>query len=214
MADSNFPSDFFEGKFHEKKGRKPQFLSKYSAQRVLPYIRVPVEYTVILGIVVLILLVISYAVGVEKGKRIFSAEKTHASGKKTQLIENKEVTKIAQTEKIPEAVDTSETGRDSESPDIEEKAAPIPSVIEIAAKDEEKGTKDALYTVQLASFKKERYAKREVAKLRRTGEDASYTRKGLWYQVFVDGYRTIEAARKAKDALIQEYPDCYIRKQK
>lgn len=218
MADGNFQTDFFEGKFYERKGRKPQFLNKYSAQRILPYLRVPVEYTVILGIVILVLLVISYAVGVEKGKRVSSAKKIHAQDDKSQVIENNKLTKTIQAEKFPEDLrqDTNDRDKDPESLDIEEKAAPIPSVIETEAKEEEEretSADKALYTIRLASFKKEGDAKREVARLKKTGKDASYARKGLWYQVFVKGYETIETARKAKDALIQEYPDCYIRKE-
>ncbi len=215
MADSNFPTDFFEDKFYEKKGRKPQFLNKYSAQRILPYIRVPVEYTVILGIIMLVLMVISYAVGVEKGKRTLSAEKTEVPDMNMQVVEDKAVTEITLTEKVPETVDTSETGSGYESTDIKEKAAPVPSLIEIEKDEEKSASADkALYTLQLASFKREKYAKREAAKLKKNGEDASYIKKGVWYQVFLKGYETIGAARKAKDALIQEYPDCYIRKQK
>ena len=71
-----------------------------------------------------------------------------------------------------------------------------------------------MYVVQLASFKNEDSANREVRKLNRRGVEASVARKGEWYQVFATGYDTIDEATKAKRDLGEYYVDCYIRRVK
>ena len=70
MTDTRYNTDFFENDVFDKKPRKPRAESVYSGHRVLPYIRVPIEYTVIICMIVLILMVVSYAIGVERGKKI------------------------------------------------------------------------------------------------------------------------------------------------
>jgi len=68
------------------------------------------------------------------------------------------------------------------------------------------------YTVQLASFKNKEAAISETYKLKDKGINAEYVRKGDWYQVYAEGFLTIEEARVAQQMLAQYYKDCFIRK--
>jgi len=70
MNENSFKKDLFDDQVYESKARKLGLLSKYSKQRILSYISVPDEYIVIVSITALILMIISYAIGVERGKNI------------------------------------------------------------------------------------------------------------------------------------------------
>ncbi|MFQ5952061.1 MAG: SPOR domain-containing protein [Candidatus Omnitrophota bacterium] len=182
-----FKGDFFEGGYPEKRSIKPSFLSKYSAQRFLPHVRVPTEYTVIIAIGILILMIVAYAVGVERGKRIQAAQLAKERLPKAQVLENKRVTT---TTRVTE-------------PEKKEQAAPV------ATKTIEKAQ---AYTIQLASFKNEDSARAEIVKLKKMGFKASFSKKGSWYQVYIGGYRNMEEALEARKKLVKYYKDCYIRK--
>lgn len=186
MVKTNFPVDFFEGKFFEKKGKKPRFLNRYLAQRFLPYVRIPVEHTIILGIVILVLLVISYAVGVERGKQISSVKTTRVAQDAARA-----------PRPGPEGAAQPEAGGTAEVPQVSQNAE-----VEYP------------YLIQLVSFKKEKYAEREVEKLKKAGKDAFFVKTGEWYPVSVKGYRTIGETREAKNVFNKEYPDCFIRRKR
>ncbi len=172
------------------------------------------EYMVIIAIGVLVLMIISYAIGVERGKRlpvdrVVSAEQATLSEEKTEDFV------ITHVEKIVE-----ESSFDEEVKAQKEREAAL-----LAGKEEEKAAasqavKEAVppapsaYVIQLASFKKKSSADEEIDRLRRKGVDARIARKGEWYQVYASGYNTIEEARRARAGLMEDYPDCYIRKTK
>ena len=71
--DNDYQNDFFAEQVSIKKARKPhQIMQRYSQRRLLSHIRVPVEYIVIIAIITLVLIIIAYAIGVERGKNIQS----------------------------------------------------------------------------------------------------------------------------------------------
>ncbi|MFH1552096.1 MAG: SPOR domain-containing protein [Candidatus Omnitrophota bacterium] len=213
MTDANFQNDFFGEQFHAKKGRKSRLLSRYSQQRFLPHIRIPVEHTVILAIGVLILIIISYAVGVERGKRMPPAKLVIARETASVALEEKEVAKAPQP------------APDKDMPELRQqfKAEPeadrLGSDIDVAGeqaqieiKTDTSVSAGTVYIVQLASFKDRYSANKEINKLKEKGVEAHFTKKGQWYQVYATGYRTIDEAKKAREKLITDYEDCYIRK--
>ena len=108
---------------------------------------------------------------------------------------------------------------DKDLPEAEpEGEEPPPKTAERFVREEAEGKvpapEESAYAVQLASFKNERSAKKEIDMLKSKGIKASMTRKGEWYQVYASGYRTIDEAKRAKRDLIADYEDCYIRKMK
>ena len=218
MDDNNFQQDLFSGSFREKKDRRPGLFDGYSKQRFLPYVKIPIEYTVIIAIGMLVLMIISYAVGVERGKRVSKipaavATKTvikepgtsEAFSSKTASMPQEEKVSLVETEDLVEEVDVKDIDPYEGSRDDYVGAPPEEPLEEI---------KESVYTVQLASFKSADSAKGEIDKLKRQGIQAEMSKPGDWYQVYASGYQTIEEARSAQKKLREYYQDCYIRKVK
>ena len=198
MENGNFEKDLFGGHAFEKKKKGLDLLEKYSKQRLVPFIRIPLEYTVIIAIAVLVLVIISYAIGVEVGKR----------ASVSPAVEEKEVTEIQElAEVIPEEPALPVIAEER----LEEDIIATETVEETIAKAEPEET---VYVIQLASFKDETAARQEVDMLSRKGISAQFKESGNWYQVFATGYQTIEEAKADRWLLSEEYTDCYIRKVK
>jgi septal ring-binding cell division protein DamX len=184
-----FQRDFFGDNYREKEAGLSGYLSKYSKHRLLPHLRVPTEYIVIAGIGMLVLVIIAYAVGVERGKRVQLARRPKEQASKAQMLANKEVTIVETTKEV-----ISKT----EKPEIKLPAKPVGSI----------------YTIQLASFKELNAAKREAEKMKKRGFNIAFKKSGSWYLVYAEGYRSMEEAKKAKKELAKYYKDCYIRSTK
>jgi hypothetical protein len=206
MADDSFQNDFFGNQVREKKSRKSRLLDEYSKQRFLPHIRIPVEFIVIIAIGTLVLLIISYAVGIERGKRLSDIK-----------YEKEQVEELVPIER--RVVDKEVRGSMTKSSGILE-TIEIPKVKEKAVRSKKEEAKDISpsrksgYIIQLASFKNEGSARAEIKKLKKKGVKGHLTKSGEWYLVYATGYRTISDAKKARQELIADYEDCYIRKVK
>ncbi|RLJ02404.1 MAG: hypothetical protein DRP08_04575 [Candidatus Aenigmatarchaeota archaeon] len=214
MSTSSFPTDLFDKEYREKKERKlSYFVSKYAKQRFLPYLRVPVEYTIIAGILILVLMILSYAVGVERGKRQVAVLEAQDAREDVLLT-------VAEIPDMPAGV--TETGgpvlpgdvADQAGPYAEETSLPIEEETPTGEKYPVSVPEESAYMVQLASFKTEKYAREEVSKLEAKGEHAGYLKAGDWYQVYAEGYNTIDQARDAQKAFNDIYPGCYVRRRK
>jgi len=212
MADSGFQDDLFDGRFHDSKRKKPELLARISQQRVLPQVKVPVEYTVVTAIGVLILVIVAYAVGVERGKRMtvagpqlqaevfeaYTDDSAEENGDVVYPVINEEDTAVA--EDVTEVVTPKNAGAAG--------AAELSEEPEAAEGAPYAGPE---YQVLLASVKSEEDAVREKEKLIERGFDSGFVKKGGWYQVYAAGYRTLEAAKQAKNKLAGDYRDCYIK---
>ncbi|MCK4851854.1 MAG: SPOR domain-containing protein, partial [Candidatus Omnitrophica bacterium] len=163
--------------------------------------------------------VVAYAIGVERGKRISAAGAARVTRESSQISGFKEVPEKARVEEAAEVSrqDDKAGGTNGPFSDTGETAdLPVPLQEEVTP--ESGGTtaapQESVYLIQLVSFRKEKHAREEVKKLKAAGREASFARKGMWYQVYARGYKTAGQARRAKDAFNEEYPDCYIRRQK
>ncbi|MFH1846723.1 MAG: SPOR domain-containing protein [Candidatus Omnitrophota bacterium] len=220
MINPDFQKDLFENRFYEKKVKKPSLLTKYSERRFLSYVRIAIEHMVIVAIGIFIAIIIAYAIGVEKGKSISAVNEVTGGAKsvfdheKVEIIGNENVSEqnLEQQEKIQDSEEQILLLYESEE-----------ELIENVTKIKEQGEEDKTsfkeedffdYTVQLASFRKEDSSAIEINKLKEKGFDALSARKGEWYQVYVKGYSSLEDAKKAKDKLLEDYKDCYIRRSK
>jgi len=207
MADHDYQEDLFGEGAYGKKVARPRILNRYYKQRVLPQLRLPVEYTVIAAIGVLVLVVIAYAVGVERGKSIAAVKMPDMPVE--ELISAGEELEISSGPEDVEAGLDLELEQEGAPGSLEESGAP-----EEAAGEQAGSGVISVYVIQLASFKNESSAVREVKKLAKSGFDAGVARKGEWYQVFAQGYDTIDEATRAKRDLRETYVDCYIRRVK
>ncbi|MGB2630551.1 MAG: SPOR domain-containing protein [Candidatus Omnitrophota bacterium] len=199
-----FQSDFFGENYAEKKARRLEFSRKYYKHRLLPNLRIPTEYAFIIAIGGLISMIVVYAIGVERGKHIQIEKFAGGAALKTHVLLNKRVNATT-------PVEIQESKREIQKPEETTK--------EETAGGEEKAEKEASpsyditgYMIQLASFRNESSAEKEVERLKRMGYNAAYNKSGTWYRVYVSGYNKMREAAKAKSELAGIYKDCYIRK--
>ncbi|MBD3425964.1 MAG: hypothetical protein GF409_01880 [Candidatus Omnitrophica bacterium] len=211
MTEKDFQKDFFEGQVYEEKGRKPLFPRRHPDRIFLPHLKIPVEYAVIISISVLVLIIIAYAAGVERGKRLIGIAGDVPESKDYAM--SSVAAQEAGDKPIAEeqTVTVVETQTEEEVEELKEKELPEEEPVP-TEQDEKYDTKK--YVIQLASFKNRENAETEAERLRRNDIQAGINKKGSWYQVYASGYATIEDAREAKRLLSADYKDCYIRRLK
>ena len=142
------------------------------------------ENIVLLVIVLIMLLVIFFSLGVEKGKRINTVE----TGRE---IEEELVFEIPEVKEMEIIIEEAKV--------IEEK------VIEVVQKPRP-------YTIQVIAFKNEKKANKEIALLKNKGYETFIISSNEWLQVCVGQYANREELYKDFDALKNNYPTCYVRK--
>lgn len=217
MTANDFQNDFFDEQGRGPKERKSTFLPD---QRYLPQVRVPIEYTVVIAIGMLIAIIVAYAVGVERGKRVAFDNPEGDGSRRAAMLEEEEkpLLDVAMVEK--------------QAAELMKKADAPPETVNIAAEtivDQSKTqpiakavagaalatlqTDATAYTLQLASTKNEEYAKIEVEKLKSKGVVALISKKGDWYKIYVP-CSSQEEAEKAKKDLGGAYKDCLILRSK
>jgi hypothetical protein len=143
------------------------------------------EKTITMVIVFLIVSLISFSLGVEKGKRL------------ARLIQNEAgIIDRAQLEKKLTLPEPEQSSTQKPSPDKELKKEVIPEE----------------YTVQVASFKTKTYAQKEADRLKEKGLDALIRPSGNYVIVCIGNFSKKQEAQVALDKLRQMYHDCYIRR--
>ena len=169
-----------------------------------------------MAIGMMVLIIVSYATGVEKGKRSSMTDLKKIPGETALVAEGEGVTDslfqpddaVEYPENLGEKEpDTGKAEDEEEETEVREKEEEESKIRKKASTDV-----DARYDIQLASFKKETLARLEVTKLKRKGFDAALAKSGRWYQVYATGYKTIDEAKKAREELAGDYKDCYIRR--
>ncbi|MFC1703405.1 SPOR domain-containing protein [Candidatus Omnitrophota bacterium] len=146
---------------------------------------------VVLGAVFLILtVIISFSIGVEKGKTVVAKEN------KAVPLEQPVATPVPVTQK------TGPTQEAISTPPVEEAVATIKT----------KEIKLGKYTVQVASFKKESFAEKEAQRLQKLGHEILVMPKGKYNIVCVGNFETKKEAERLIGTLKKQYNDCYIRR--
>jgi cell division septation protein DedD len=221
MAANDFQNDFFDEQGRGQKDRKNTFLPD---QRYLPQVRVPIEYTIVIAIGMLIAIIVAYAVGVERGKRVaFDTPEGAGSKRAAVLEEEKPLLDVALVEKQaaelmkktdapPEPVNAAaETSVGQEKTQLNEKV--VAGKTAATASPAEVLVDTTVYTLQLASTKNEEYAKIEVEKLKAKGVVALIAKKGDWFKIYLP-CSSQQEAEKAKKDLGTAYKDCLILRSK
>lgn len=151
------------------------------------------EKNIILGICFIVIFIASYALGIEKGKKI-------------NLGENKNITlkaPISRANALPEpTVKIIATPVDKK----EGKSAP-----QDLGRDEKLDVENA-YTVQVASFKNRALAEREKTTLGKKGFQAYLLAKNKFVIVCVGSFENKDTAQLSLKQLKRIYGDCLIRK--
>jgi len=235
MSNDLFDNDLFEGQEFVRQDKRPRFVDKYAKHRFLPFLKIPVENAIILCILFLVLVVISYAVGIERGKRMARGKKdtvrlTQQGGdlpvSDEDIMRSQEEIIEFSGEKDVKGIKDSSADIYDEIPvntydktanEITEQGDILDTLKEVEASGEDDNIilekpEEKAYIIQLITFSSEGQAVDEVERLRTAGSDAVLSRSGRWYQVYVKGFSDIDEAARAQDKYISEYPDCYIRR--
>ena len=187
-------------------------------------ISLAIEHLIIIGIVLLILCVVIFSFGFERGKHV-AIEKnkdleinlvnsendaiippsSDVGSVKNQVIPSKK-SQVAQAPST-QALQTSASPRDI--------VVDVPVPVEVADQHSQKSTVSdvtGVYTVQVASFKQEKFATQEVDLLKKRSFEAFVVAKGDFYLVCVGKHKNKNQAEKTSKSLKSKYKDNVIRR--
>lgn len=190
MNDNNGQSQFelFSSSSDDSTGKKksPYLL----ANLVLSF-----ENIIILAIVTFMGLVLSFSFGVERGKRV---------SKVNELDTNKAaVDSNINASFLSSAIESENVNIDLPEGSIDKN--------DVILKNDGKISEN-VYTVQVASFKKEKYAQLEAVKLQKKGFDIFVISKGDYSVVCVGKFLDKDNAKMLLQKLRKLYKDCLVRR--
>jgi|GEM_PF-786611 len=226
MADNDFKNDFFEDGCSGTERKHSRLVNRCSEGGARSHLKVPVEYAVVLAIVILTLMTVSYAVGVKNGKSAVKIEYVREEGMETPAESNAkelDINVILESAKNDnESLTRNENAEESEEfEESEVLGFSLPKDSSEIISEEQKQYKkteyvsladETEYIICLASFKDENSAVKDTSALNDRGIKTRTAKKGQWYQLYALGYRTIDEARAAKEELVENYKDCYIKR--
>jgi len=162
-------------------------------------------YLAIVGIT--LLMISSYALGIEKGKRI--AKQTFADASRNLVKEN-------QQDNVSKPQDQQHITQQQKDLKVEQPKIPV---IKNETKKETTTTQPLLennfkgYIIQVATYKKDSsYSQREISALEKRGYKIHLIPSGEYLQVCAGTFNTKEDAMSHMKELKKIYKDCYIRK--
>jgi len=196
----------FFADFQTLSPKKPKYFSRQDiaiGKKVI--FNLSYENLVLFSIIFIMLLVVFFSLGVEKGKRIaLQGNKDKTARYVDNIIEKKPLSEKIPNEKRKDETAVLEKGESNEL-EIEKKSNAI----------YEGGMADASikpYTIQVVAFKNVENAKKEIQRLKREGYDAFLIPSKEWTQVCVGRYITREETKKDLDSLKKMYLASYVRK--
>jgi cell division protein FtsN len=142
---------------------------------------------------------VSFALGVEKGKR-------------TATLKSRPRAFMASGEDAIKQATTPLPAPAQAKPEPQLKPAPTPRQEVVATPAALVKESAASYTIQVASFKKEASAQREIDTLKKKGLVASILSKGKYLVVCVGSFMQKDEAKKLLSELKKRYQDCFIRR--
>lgn len=199
--------ELFPPSDEQNSGKKGLFSKKIS---------LALEHVIIIGIVLLVLGVVVFSLGVERGK--------HAA---IQKMEGLEINLADQENDViltPSSEDSVQKAPAGNKTSTQSAAAPVKSgknqeiVVDVPVPvnvPQEKSAEPAVsgvYTVQVASFKQAKFADQEVDSLKKKGYEAFRVVKGDYYLVCVGKYKNKTQADKTSKSLKSKYKDNITRR--
>jgi septal ring-binding cell division protein DamX len=172
------------------------FGAKTNKENKLPRegIVIPVDTAILLIVVIILLFVIAFSWGMERGRRLTLG----ALAKEAGSQEEKTKAEALKTKKIRETEEKKEEEKNSK--DLQEKRS------NAAAKTEHK-----LYRIQVASFYKLSSANQEAKELKDKGYSVKIGKKGKYSVVYVGNFNDKKEAEKKLKKLKKDYQDCILR---
>lgn len=168
---------------------------------------VPLDTFLLLGIVVVLLFILSFSLGVERGRKIaerYLAEKNKGS---LEAIDDKFSIPPADLEK-EENDNQNQPKEEAAVKDSKEQAEEKKG----DKKDKEEDKEESKYIIQLVTYLKEKIAIEEVEKLKKEGYPVYVSKKGNFTVILLGGFKNQEEAQKNMQILRKKYKDCFIRR--
>ena len=180
MADE-YQKELFE-EFGKEKGKFKRIAEKIGQRQHRFYLHISPENAVFAAIIAVMCVIVSFAMGVERGKRLAPLAVAARRIEEAPPAKEPEAKKKAETKKEPEI------------------------------KAPSRGTPAGIYAIQLISYKKKRLAEREQRKLSGKNIEAFIVPSGEWFQVCAGGYADMREAGRALEKFSKDYKGCFIRK--
>ena len=157
------------------------------------FVTISTENLVLFSIIIILAAVLSFSMGVERGKRIIG---------KRVIMPTIEVSAINSESNTPLTNEENEKAAFEEpaSGTIAQEAELFPLMETTPA-----------YTIQTIAFRKEEVARREKESLEKKGFSVFIIPGNSFYQVCVGKYGTVEEAKADLSKLKGKYGDCFVR---
>jgi hypothetical protein len=168
--------------FNKEKSRFEKLTGRISQRRKRLYLNVPLENLIVVVIVLIMSVIVAFAIGVERGKRIGAGLPQAAP--KAPAVHRTAQRPAPQTEKIELAPITIDKR-------AEEKTVPATRNVRSELRP---------YTIQLVSYKEKGLADKEKARLLKKNVEAFVVASGKWYQVMAGRYKTMQACVQKRRA--------------
>ena len=150
-----------------------------------PKIILPLDTLILLGVIVILLFTILFSLGVERGKKI------------ALRLKNKGENIEEQNQAVNSTTAKNEVLK-------QDNLAPQKTV------DKEKEI-EREYHVQVASFHKEKSARKEAQSLKDNGYPVAIMKKGDYVVIYVGGFRDKREAKNNIKDLQKKYKDCFLK---
>ncbi len=172
------------------------------------------ESIVVLTIAVVIVMIVSFSLGIEKGKRLSQAAERPV--REVAVIAPRS-TAVPQPEERPQASNYQVANKIEQIVPLSVAVIPEQKTIEtsdaqVAVEEVPEKTVDKFYTIQVASFKKRKFAQEEAMALKDKGYDIMVVPKGKYSIVCVGKFSLKEDAKIVSQELKKKYKDCLIRR--
>jgi len=155
---------------------------------------IPIDTSILMGIIMLFVIIMSFSLGVRQGRKISAAStKIKIARYETNNTDiNKVITGaiISDNHSNTEKEDSGNQNKNRNTTNENNKE----------------------YIIQLASYLKENLAKKEKQYLKDEGFSAEISKKGEYIVLYVGKFNTKKDAEKIKTSLKKRYSDCFIRR--
>ncbi len=158
------------------------------------------ENIVIIAIAIIIAIILSFSLGVERGKDVAVTSFNENVGQQTAGIKKDKVVSSTKSQKRSESLPKQK---------IEKKKQTLKTTTEMPVVAE---IDEHLYTVQVASYKGDKFANREADVLAEDGYETLVLPKGEYVILCVGKFSKKAAARELSQELKDKYKDCLVRR--
>ena len=182
---------------------------------LLANLTLSVENLVVLSILGIMVAVFAYSLGVERGKHVMASEFKASALVESVTAQPAVVTAARQAAAAPAAVTTVRQAPASgvavnAAPTAVKPAAAVPAAV-IAQKPVQIPASAFKYTIQVASYADEKFAKRAAVDLNKIGFETLVLQKGKYAILCVGKFNKKNEAMSVISKLKAKYEDCLVR---